>query len=386
MNPKESLAYFNSKKIEMLELLLKWVQIESPTTSKEAVDIFGKEVATAFSDIGMTVELDRQNVRGDHLVARWTGKGDKVLILGHLDTVWELGIFERMPIRVEGDLAYGPGIFDMKGGIVIALYALQLLRQHGFHHRPITVLLDTDEEEGSETSRDLIEEEATNSKCVLVLEPAGPNNGVKTKRRGTGNYNIIVHGKSAHAGVEPEKGVNAIEELSHQILEIQSWNKQRSGISTNVGIIRGGTRTNVVPDRAEAEVDVRVDAPEDVTWLREKFQSLTAKNPNAKVEVIGDVNRPPLVRSESVLNLYGEVSQIATAFDYPVVEYWTGGASDGNFTSAMGIPTIDGLGAEGAGAHALHEQIIVSSLPKRANLMYQFLRKLAVSAVDSNEP
>jgi glutamate carboxypeptidase len=319
-------------------------------------------------------------VRGNHLVAKWTG-GDRkpVLMAAHMDTVWELGVFEKLPIRVEGNIAHGPGIFDMKGGILIALFALRLLREHGLHNSNITLLLNSDEEEGSESSRELIEKEARQSQCVFILEPAGPNNALKTKRRGVGGYQVVAHGKAAHAGVEPEKGVNAIQELSQQVLEIQSWNQLRKGISAHVGLIHGGTRGNVIPARAEAHVDVRCDTPEDMAWLDGKFKSLTAHNPLAKVEVIGGFDRPPLERNEKVLGLYHQAQEIANAFDYPLSEYWTGGGSDGNFTAALGIPTIDGLGPEGGGAHALEEHILVSSLPRRTNLLYHMIRRQITS-------
>jgi len=360
----------------MLAQLLEWVQMESPTTHKPSVDLFGQAVAAKFSEIGMTIETDVQPVRGNHLIARWGNPASKILMIGHLDTVWELGSLHTIPIRVENDIAHGPGIFDMKGGVIIALFALQLFREKG-EAINLTLLLNSDEEEGSETSRDLIEGEARTATHALILEPAGPENALKTKRRGTGHYRVTSHGRAAHAGVEPWKGVNAIEELSHQILEIQSWNRQRKGISANVGLIQGGTRTNVVPALAEAGVDLRSDSPEDVEWLKTQFAGLKPKHPEAKLDIEGSFDRPPMVRSEQVIALYQKAERIAAAFDYPVKEFWTGGASDGNFTSALGIPTLDGLGPEGSGAHALTEQIIVSSLPKRANLLYHLLKELS---------
>jgi glutamate carboxypeptidase len=374
LKPIETLGFFQSLQGQMLNKLREWVEIESPTTDKNSVDRFGDEVAAALGELGMSIEIDAQPTRGNHLVGRWIGKGPKVLLIGHLDTVWEVGTLERMPFKNQGELAFGPGIFDMKGGIVIAYFALQLLREHGLHHSNITMLLNSDEEEGSDSSRNLIEREAHDSTCVFVLEPSGPDNGLKTKRRGVGGYIIRTYGKAAHAGVEPEKGVSAIEELSRQILTIQSWNKERAGISANVDVIQGGTRPNVIPAEAQGIVDVRCDSPEDKAWLEERFKSLKAIHPDARVEVEGGVDRPPLVRNDQVIGLYNLASQIASSFNYPLKEYWTGGGSDGNFTSSLGIPTLDGLGAEGAGAHADHEQIIVSSLPRRANLLYHLIR------------
>ncbi len=375
MNPKETLPYFQSLQPQMLTELLRWVEMESPTTDKRSIDRLGEVLATTLSEIGMRVEVDSQPVRGNHLIASWTGgKQPKILMIGHLDTVWGLDTLETMPVRVEGDIAYGPGIFDMKGGILIAVAALRLLDEQK-HQCNITLLLTSDEEEGSTSSRTLIEREAKDAQCVFILEPAGPDNSLKTKRRGTGDYKIKVHGKSAHAGVEPAKGVNAIQELAHQVLEIQSWNQLREGIGAHVGIVHGGTRANVIPAEAEAVVDVRCDTMEDQEWLNHRFAGIISKNPLARIEITGGFERPPMVRTEQVLSLYREAAEIASAFDYPVREFWTGGGSDGNFTAALGVPTLDGMGPEGEGAHAVHEQIVISSLPKRANLLYHLIRR-----------
>ncbi len=376
MNPKDTLPYFQSRQQQMLKELFRWVEMESPTTDKSSIDRFGERLALALSGIEMQVEVDQQPVRGNHVIARWTGGNrPKVLLIGHLDTVWGLNTLQTMPARVESDLAFGPGIFDMKGGILIAVEALRFLFEQNLQPINVTLLLTSDEEEGSTSSRALIEREARDSQCALILEPAGPKNSLKTKRRGTGDFKITVHGKSAHAGVEPAKGVNAIQELSHQILEIQSWNQLREGIGAHVGMIHGGTRANVIPAEAEAIVDVRCDTNEDQKWLEDRFATITPKNPQARIEVTGGFERPPLVRTDQVISLYREAAEIASAFDYPVTEFWTGGGSDGNFTAALGIPTLDGMGPEGEGAHAAHELIVVSSLPKRANLLYHLLRR-----------
>lgn len=375
MKPRESLAYFQSQQSAMLEELIGWVKMESPTTDKASVDRFGEEMATKLSDIGMAIRVFPQTATGNHVLGTWGSGDNQILLIGHLDTVWELGTLERFPVAIEGDVVRGPGIFDMKGGIEIAISALRLIREQNFHHSSISLLLTADEEEGSEASREVIEREAARSRCVLVLEPAGPEHSVKTKRRGVGRYRVVAHGRSAHAGIEPEKGVNAVEEIARQILEIQNFNRHGRGVSVNVGLIGGGTRTNVIPDLAWADIDVRCDSAEDMKWLQERFGSLAAKDPQTRLEVNGGVDRPPLVRSEKVLGLFAEFRQIGSEFDYPVTEFWTGGGSDGNFTAALGIPTLDGLGAEGAGAHALNEHILLSSLPIRANLLYHFLRR-----------
>lgn len=359
----------------MLEELLQWVRMESPTTDKASVDTFNKEVAAKLSDIGMSIEVVAQENRGNHVIARWGTSDPRILLIGHVDTVWDLGTLEKMPVKVEGDVASGPGIFDMKGGILVGLSALRLLREHNFHHHNITFLLNSDEEIGSQTSREIIEQEAARACCALILEPGGPDHSVKTKRRGVGRFKITVHGRAAHAGVEPEKGINAIEEMAHQVLRIQSWNTIGKGVSVNAGTIQGGTRTNVIPDRAEVDVDVRCDTPEDMAWIEEQFESLRPKHPEVKLEVHGGIERPPLLRSKKVVELFEEAKAIAAEYDYHITEYATGGGSDGNYTAAMGVPTLDGLGPEGAGAHAIHEHILVSSLPLRTNLLYHLIRK-----------
>lgn len=373
MHPKETAILFQDHREKMVSDLRAWVEIESPTSHKESVDRFGKVVAEQFADLGMSIEWKEQPDRGNHLIARWGTHHGQLLLIGHLDTVWELGTLARLPCVIDDEIGRGPGIFDMKSGLVITLYALRLIRELKQDKFPITVLATSDEEVGSESSRQLIEQEARSARAVFVLEPAGPNNSVKTKRRGVGHFKVTAHGKAAHAGVEPEKGINAIEEICHQILEIHSWNRERKGISANAGLIHGGTRTNVIPEHAETFIDTRCDSMEDKKWLEDHFKGLTAKKQGARITVSGEVDRPPLERSAKVLGLYEQAKKIGQAMDYPLSEYWTGGGSDGNFTAALGVPTLDGLGAEGGGAHALDEHILTASLPKRAALLYHMI-------------
>ena len=373
MHPKETTAIFQEQQKNMVEDLRSWVEIESPTSDKQSVDRLGLVVAKSFQDLGMTIEWKEEAERGNHLIARWGSHHGHLLLIGHLDTVWELGTLERLPCTIDEEIGRGPGIFDMKSGLVIILYALRLLREFKQDQIPITLLATSDEEVGSASSQQLIEREARSARAAFVLEPAGPNNSLKTKRRGVGHFKITTHGRAAHAGVEPEKGINAIEEISHQILELQSWNRERSGISVNVGLIRGGSRTNVIPEHAEATIDVRCDTQEDKKWVESRFQTLKAKKEGASVTITGEVDRPPLERNAKVLGLYDQAKQIGEAMDYPLSEYWTGGGSDGNFTAALGVPTLDGLGAEGGGAHALNEHILTPSLSKRAALLYHLI-------------
>jgi glutamate carboxypeptidase len=373
MHPKETTAYFENKKQQMISDLRMWVETESPTSDKESVDRFGRIVARKLADIGMSIESKEDENRGNHLIARWGSRHGQLLLIGHLDTVWELGTLQRMPCEIDEETGRGPGIFDMKGGLLIALYALSLIRERRLDKYPITFLATSDEEEGSESSRQLIEQEARSARAAFILEPAGPNNSLKTKRRGVGRFTVETHGRAAHAGVEPEKGVNAIAELSHQILELQSWNRLREGISVNAGLIHGGTRANVIPERAEAVIDVRCDTMEDVKWLTDRFSGLSPKNPDARLTVTGGVERPPLERTDKVLMLYDQAYKIGQVMDYELSEFWTGGGSDGNLTAAMGVPTLDGLGVEGGGAHALNEHILTPSLTKRAALLYHLI-------------
>jgi glutamate carboxypeptidase len=373
MHPKETLAWFETKKRQMIQDLRSWVEVESPTSDKSAVDRFGKIVASHFAKIGMSIEYKNGNGRGDHMIARFGSQEKQLLLIGHLDTVWELGTLQRFPCEINEEIGKGPGIFDMKSGLIIILYALGLLREQNLHRYPITVLATSDEEVGSESSRELIETEARSARAAFVLEPAGPNNSIKTKRRGIGRYTITAHGRAAHAGVEPEKGVNAIEELSHQIIELQSWNRLRSSITVNADVIRGGTRTNVIPEEAETIVDVRCDGMDDIEWLEKQFAGLKPVRAEASLTVEGGIERPPMERNHKVLGLYEQAKSIAEQMDYAVAEFWTGGGSDGNLTAAVGVPTLDGLGAEGGGAHALSEHILTPSLTKRAALLYHLI-------------
>ena len=369
MQPKETASYFETQRQQMISDLRAWVEMESPTSEKSYVDEFGRAVAAKVADLGMSIEWKNDERRGNHLIARWGSAHGQLLLIGHLDTVWELGTLQRFPCEINNETGRGPGIFDMKAGLIIALYALRLMREQKLDQYPVTFLATSDEEEGSTGSRELIEQEARHAVAAFILEPAGPNNSLKTKRRGVGRFTVEAHGLAAHAGVEPEKGINAIEELSHQLIEVQSWNRLRTGISVNAGLIKGGTRTNVIPEYAEAVIDVRCDAMEDVKWLSDQFSGLTPKKKGARLTVSGGVERPPLERTEKVLRLYQQAKQIGEAMDYSLSEFWTGGGSDGNLTAALGVPTLDGLGAEGGGAHALNEHILTACLPKRAALL-----------------
>jgi glutamate carboxypeptidase len=368
--------YFDTQTDDMVAALRRLVEIESPSRDKAAVDALGAVMAQEAQALGATVTLDKQSEYGDHVIARWDGMADKqqLLILCHMDTVWALGTLAERPARIENGRFYGPGGYDMKGGVVIALTALRGLRALGqWPARPITALFTSDEEIGSRTSRALIEAEARRSELALVLEPATAAGALKTSRKGTGGFVVTATGVAAHAGAAHDEGVNAIEELAHQILAIQAMTDYEKGTTVNVGRVQGGQRTNVVPDRATAWVDLRIAAPQEGQRMLKRLTGLKAHLPGATLEVRGRLSRPPMPRDELMVRTFERAATIAAGVGVSVTEGASGGASDGNFSAALGVPTLDGLGAKGDGAHALHEHVLISSLPERAALLAALL-------------
>src|SRR6266508_109355 len=346
------------------------VRLESATTDKAAVDRCGADLAARLQAIGGRVTPLPRPDRGDHLLAEFGCGSSQVLLLGHFDTVWPIGHLARMPLaRTDGRL-HGPGVFDMKAGIGIAMLATRALLETGTPpSRRIVMLWTTDEEIGSGTSRAAIEDEARRSGAVLVLEPSLPGGAVKTSRKGCGGYEVVVRGIAAHAGIEPQKGASAVHELAHQILRINALQDLPRGISVNVVQVLGGIRSNVIPDEARATVDVRVPTAATAAAVDAAFHSLSPVDPRTHVEARGGFNRPPLERSDLVGRLYDQARAVAQQLGHDLAEGGTGGGSDGNFTAALGVPTLDGLGAIGDGAHALHEHVDIESLPDRAALV-----------------
>lgn len=361
-------------------LLQTMVEYESPSHDKAAVDEFGRFLSKHFERLGGTIQWHRQTHFGDIMEVEFIGVSRRrpLLLLGHLDTVHEKGVVRTMPARVDRGKMYGPGVFDMKGGIVQALLAIEVLQQvYGGLPRPVTVLLNPDEEIGSPVSRATTERLAKNCDAVLVLEPAaGPNGACKTGRKGVGNYKVRVRGVSAHAGLDFENGVSAVTELAQQLLKISEFTDLAKGTTVNAGIIRGGTRTNVVPDLAEVDIDLRVTSQKEAERLDKKFRSLKPVDKRCKVEVSGGMNRAPFERTPKVLALYQQAKELAAEIGFELEERSVGGGSDGNFTAGLGIPTLDGLGAVGEGAHAAHENIILSEVPRRAALLARLLETL----------
>lgn len=369
------LAFLRDHQADMVALLTQLVEMESPSDHKPSLDRLAALLAAEARALAAEVEILPQAEAGDCVRARW-GSGAGTLLLCHLDTVWDLGTLARRPVRVEDGRLYGPGAFDMKGGIVNALWAVRALRELGLMPTPrITLLITSDEETGSHASRPLIEAEALAHGAVYVLEPAHPPRAsLKTWRKGVGLYTVNITGRASHAGAAHTEGINAIEELAHQVLVIQALTDYAAGTTVNVGVIGGGTRSNVVPEQARAEVDVRVMDTAAAARVEAALRGLKPHLPGAAIEVSGGMNRPPMVRTPATVALYAQAEAIAGELGFPVSETGTGGGSDGNFTAALGVPTLDGLGVAGDGGHASHEHVILSSLPERAALLAAMLR------------
>ena len=381
------LAYCQQHQGEMLSLLKHMVEIESPSDDKAAVDRMGAFLAEVFERLGGKVTFYPQQQAGNHLKAEFAGgpsgrtsgrdSGKPALLLGHFDTVWSMGTLAKMPFRIQDKRAFGPGVYDMKAGITMMIFALRALKAAGVAHRPVTILLDTDEEVGSTTGRPVVEATARECEAVLVLEPSqGPKGHLKTSRKGVGDITVRVRGRASHSGVDFEKGRSAIVELARQLLEIVKFTDLGRGITVNPGVIQGGTRSNVIAAEAWAEVDLRIARAADASWLEEKFAALKPFDPDCSIELSGGINRPPMERTEGTVRLFGIAREIATAMGMPLEESSTGGGSDGNFTSALGIPTLDGLGAVGQGAHAANESVVVEELFSRTALLAGLIQTL----------
>jgi glutamate carboxypeptidase len=358
---------------DAVQLLKQLCSMESPSHDKSAVDACGQIVTEQLRALGASVQSVPQESTGDQIVARWeggaTGHG-QFLTLCHLDTVWPLGTLRLMPLREAAGKLYGPGAYDMKSGIVIVLMALRVLKQAGVAPRlPVQMVFTSDEEVGSGTSRSLIEAEAGRSSLVLVMEPAMAGGQLKTFRKGVGEFKVVAYGRSAHAGVDHAKGLNAIEELAHQIVKLQKMTDHTQGTTVNVGLIKGGTAINVVPERAEMAVDFRVSKMSEAERVAALITGLQPSVPGARLEISGGLNRPPMERNARMRTTFEKVRHLGDRIGLKLEEGSTGGGSDGNFTAALGVPTLDGLGARGDGAHAVHEHIVIESLAERAALL-----------------
>ena len=372
---------------EILEGIREWVMIETPSNDGAAVNKLVDLVGEQMNRLDMRLErVPGRDGYGDVLMARtpWgtAEAGDDVpgiLVLSHLDTVHPIGTIENeLPYRREGDSVFGPGIYDMKGGAYLAYYALRHIMREGRETPlPITFLYVPEEEIGSPTSREIIEREALKNKYVLVTEPAREGGRIVTARKGVGHFKIEVTGKPAHAGMRHQDGASAIREMARQILAVEALTDYDRGITTNVGLVSGGTGTNVVPAHCVAEAEARLPDPETADEICAKILGLQSSDPDVTITVTGGMNRPPYRKSEAIAALFEHAQGLAEEIGFDLKDVpLTGGGSDGNFTAGLGVPTLDGLGVDGRGAHAHDEQLYVSSLAPRAALMIRLLETL----------
>jgi glutamate carboxypeptidase len=375
------IVYFDQQCPLIISIIRELVEIESPSDNKAAGDRLAETVAQKFAALGGHARLHRASDFGNHLQVDFAGKAGvkALLLLGHYDTVYPLGTLAEMPCREVDDRLTGPGVLDMKSGIALMLSAIAALQEWngGVLPRPVSVLLVSDEEIGSGSSRPITESLARHAAAVLVLEPSfGLEGAVKTARKGVGEYEVKVIGKASHAGLDFQKGVNAILELARQIEKISGFTDLKKELTVNVGIVRGGSRTNVVPAEATAEVDVRIARLKDADGIDKRMRSLRPFNRKCELEISGGINRPPMERTPGVAALYETAAAIARELGWKLREAAVGGGSDGNFTAGLGIPTLDGLGGVGDGAHAAHEFILISQLPRRAALLAGLIQAL----------
>lgn len=369
---------FTSRTPQMLAFLKTLVETESPSTDKAAVDRVGRIVAETCRRLGADVEIVPNQQTGDHVIARFRpaqARGGEILLLHHMDTVFPLGTLEKMPFYSREDKTFGPGVLDMKGGIVITLEAISALLEAGELTRPVTALFTSDEEIGSGTSHVLIENMARQAELVLVLESGLVDGALKTWRKGVGDFVVKVKGRAAHSGGEHEKGRNAIQELAHQVLEIQTWTDYSRGTTVNIGVIRGGIAENVVPDEAEARGDMRVLVPEEAERIINSLKNLKPAFPDTSIEVFADLNRPPMPFDDLMKVTFEKAQRIAAEAGIEVKAGGSGGGSDANFVAPLGVAVLDGIGTVGADYHSEREWIFTASLAGRAALVAELLRK-----------
>ena len=371
------LDYCSANRDWLLDFIEALVAIESPSDVVDAVNRCGWELAARLEAVGASVTRVPSATAGDHLRATFGSGQKQILLLGHIDTVWPIGQLARMPLKRDGGRLYGPGVFDMKAGIGLATLAVRALLERGdLTGTSLVMLWTTDEEIGSRTSRALIETEATRSEAVLVFEPSLPGGALKTSRKGVGQFELIARGVSAHAGLDPGKGVSAVRELARQILAIDDLQDPQNGVTLTVGVVSGGTRANVVPAEARATIDARANTRADAERVQRAMRALSPQIPGAQLEVAGGFDRPPLERTAEVVKLFDIARSAASEIGITLEEGSAGGGSDGNFTAALGVPTLDGFGAIGDGAHAIHEHVDIDALAPRAATIAGVLDRL----------
>jgi len=374
------LSWTRARTREMVVLLQELVEIESPSTDAAGVAAVAARLAPELDALGLRVEEAAVEGGGPILrAANGAGASRPVMLLGHLDTVWPRGTLAERPARVEGDRLHGPGSFDMKAGLVVATYALRALAARG-PLPAVSVFFTPLEEVDCEPYRPAMEAAMKASAAVLGFEPAWPGGAVKTRRKGSGSVTLRAHGRAAHAGADFDKGANAIVELARRCLEASGLTDLERGVTVNVGVIRGGIRSNVVPELAEAEVDFRVRTLEDGRRIEAALCALRSGDPGVRLHVEGGLHYPPLERSPGVVRVYEEARAVAAEMGMDLAEASTGGASEAAFAAALGVPTLDGLGADGDGAHAEHEHVLIPSLPERAALAAGLIARLSTEA------
>ena len=368
---------FDAKTI--LEGIRRWVEMETPTEAPDHINRLATMVADGYRDLPATIErVAGHSGCGDHLIVRssWGQDRPGILVLSHLDTVHPLGFIERLPFRLEGDSAFGPGIYDMKGGAYLAFAAFRQLCANG--GRPplgVTHLYVSDEEIGSPTSRAMIEAEGREAKYVLVTEPARDGGKVVTGRKGVARFEVVIKGLPAHAGTRPGDGRSAIRELANVIQTLEAMSDVSRGVTVNVGVVRGGTRPNVIAEEAYAEVDMRLPSIADADEIVPRVLNLTSRTDGVSIAVTGGLNRPPYEKSNAGVALFEHAKTLAAEIGFELSDTFTGGGSDGNFTASR-VATLDGLGVDGQGAHTHYEQLYISSIEPRARLMHRLYQTL----------
>ncbi|MDZ5471226.1 M20 family metallopeptidase [Bacillus sp. 31A1R] len=373
-------SFLQNQEQEMINLLEKLVNIDSGSYIKSGVDLIGSILAESYEELGFNVTYHKQEELGNHLVIQHQEAVEpQIIILAHMDTVFPEGTALERPFRMEGNRAYGPGVIDMKASQVTLLYAIKALIQENLNgYKNIKIVLNSDEEIGSPTSRSLIENEAKGKKYALVMEPARKDGSLVTARRGKGNYTLVVEGKAAHSGIDPEKGRSAIEELAHKIIQLYDLSDHEKGISVNVGLIEGGSSANTVSDHAEAQIDIRISEMEQADILEEKLEEICSSTDvkGTKVSLEGEINRPPMEKNKKTRALLRVIQDIGNEIGVEIDDTSTGGGSDASFTSALGVATIDGLGPVGGDAHSENEYLELPTLTERTLLLAMIIQRL----------
>ncbi|QNF30348.1 M20 family metallopeptidase [Metabacillus elymi] len=374
-------SFLHQHKEEMLHYIEELVNIDSGSYDKQGVDTIGQLLKESYKELGFNVFVEEQGVYGNHLIIEHKDAIDpNIIILAHMDTVFPRGTAAERSFRIEGNRAYGPGVIDMKASQVSVLYAIKALVNEGYEgYKRIRIVLNSDEEIGSPSSREIIEREAKGKKYALVMEPARKDGSLVSSRRGKGNYTLIIEGKAAHSGIEPEKGRSAIEELAHKIIQLHELSDHENGISVNVGLIEGGSSANTVSDHAEAQIDVRIKEIGQVELLEERLDEICSSSDvvGTKISLEGEMNRPPMEKNKKTRALLRIIQDVGDEIGVEIEDTSTGGGSDASFTSSLGIATIDGLGPIGGNAHSDQEYLVIPSLVERTLLLATIIERLS---------